>query len=412
MGPHALYIAIISWPGWPGYVKGAEFSAIDVLALAIYLSQPRSRQSLPFLFSMGLYFTAVVVSILPAQVPMAAMFYAWQLARMFLVYLVVARACSDDRVAPSLLTGMAVGICVQVVMTTWQRFGLGILQTGGTIGEKNLLGIMTQFVGIPWFALLLAGQQGRMPLIAPLGSAITSILTISRAAIGLNAAGMALVFILSAIRKWTPRKAKIALLSAFALILLLPIAFSSFEDRFSAEPSEGGYDERAAFQAAARMIVADHPFGVGANNYVVVANVDGYNARAQVAQTSGSLSTNVHNTYLLAAAETGYFGLLTLVILFLRPLIVAFHCGWKNRADRRSDLLLGLGVALLTVYIHCYFEWIFLTFLPLYLFAMTTGLVAGLAQQLGYWGHARALRLLPEQASIETKRLAMNRRVK
>ena len=86
-GPHALYIAIISWPGWPGYVKGAEFSVIDVLALAIYLSQPRVRQSLPFLLPMSLYFIAVVVSTLPAEVPMASMFYAWQLARIFLVYL-------------------------------------------------------------------------------------------------------------------------------------------------------------------------------------------------------------------------------------------------------------------------------------------------------------------------------------
>ena len=330
MGPHPLYVAVISWPGWPGYVKGAEFSAIDVLALAILLSQPRARQPLPFVFSMGLYFTAILISALPAQVPMAVLFYAWQLTRMFLVYTVVTRACSDDRVAPSLLTGMAIGICVQVVMTMWQRFGLGILQTGGTVGEKNLLGMMTQFVGIPWFALLLAGQQGWMPFIAPLGSAITSVLTVSRAALGLNAAGMALVFMLSAVRKWTPRKAKIALISTLALGLLLPLTFSSFESRFSSEASDTGYDERAAFEAAARMILSDHPLGVGANNYVVIANVGGYNERAHVAQISGSLSTNVHNTYLLVAAETGYFGLLTFVLMFLRPLIVAFRCGWKN----------------------------------------------------------------------------------
>ena len=409
-GPHALYIAIISWPGWPGYVKGAEFSALDVFALAIYLSQPRARQSLPFLVSMSLYFTAVLVSAFMAQVPMAALFYAWQLARMFLVYAVVTRACSDERVVPSLLTGMAFGICAQVIMTTWQRFGLGILQTGGTVGEKNLLGLMTQFVGIPWFALLLAGQQGRMTIIAPLGSAITAVLTVSRAALGLNAAGMALVFIVSAIRKWTQRKAKIALLSTCALILFVPFAFSSFETRFNSEPSEGGYDERAAFQAAAQMMLSDHPLGIGANNYVVAANVGGYNARAHVALTSGSLSTNVHNAYLLVAAETGYFGLITFIFLLLRPLIVALHCGWTNRGDRRGDLLIGLGAALFTVYVHCFFEWIFLTSLPLYLFAMTTGLVAGLARQLGYWEHARTPRF--EQTTPNSKQVAVVRRVK
>ena len=55
----------------------------------------------------------------------------------------------------------------------------------------------------------------------------------------------------------------------------------------------------------------------------------------------------------------------------------------------RGDLLLGLGVALLTVYIHSYFEWIFFTTYVQYMFAITVGLVAGLAQQLGYWRPAK-----------------------
>ena len=141
---------------------------------------------------------------------------------------------------------------------------------------------------------------------------------------------------------------------------IVPFAYWSFESRFSSELPEGGYDERAAFQNAAKMMLSEHPLGVGANNYVVVANVGGYDARAHVADTYGSLSTNVHNAYLLVAAETGYFGLLAFVILLLRPLIVAFRCGWRSRKDPRGDLLLGLGAALLTVYIHCFFEWIFL----------------------------------------------------
>src|SRR5262249_1882990 len=108
VGPHPLYIAIISWPGWPGYVKGTELSALDLFALAIYLSQPRAKHPTPFLLSMGFYFIAVLFSAISAGVPMAALFYAWQLARMFLVYVVVTRACSDERVVPALLTGMAI----------------------------------------------------------------------------------------------------------------------------------------------------------------------------------------------------------------------------------------------------------------------------------------------------------------
>jgi O-antigen ligase len=412
VGPHALYIAVISWRDWPGYVKGVEVSAIDICALAIYLSQPRARHATPFLFSIGLYFIAALISAFHSQVPMASLFYVWQLARTFLVYAVVARACSeDDRVAPALLTGFAIGVGLQVVMTTWQRLGHGIIQTGGTIGDKNLLGMMSQFVGVPWLALLLSGQRGWIPFLAPVGCAVTSILTVSRAAMGLNAIGMALVFIISAMRRWTSWKGKIALFGIVAIIALTPITFSSLESRFGAETSEGTYNERAAFENAAEMMISDHPMGVGANNYVIVANVGGYNKRAHVATTFGSLSTNVHNTYLLVTAETGYFGLVSFLLLLVRPMIVAFSCGWRNRLDRRGDLLLGFGITLLMVYIHCFFEWIFLEFLPMYLFAMTAGLVAGLAQQLGYWGRAQVPSSRIKLNADYKEHVATNRRV-
>ena len=69
-------------------------------------------------------------------------------------------------------------------------------------------------------------------------------------------------------------------------------------------------------------------------------------------------------------------------------------------------------MALFTVYIHCFFEWVFLTSLPFYLFAMTAGLVAGLAQQLGYWENARAPHFSMGQTPTETKQREMTKRAK
>jgi len=136
-------------------------------------------------------------------------------------------------------------------------------------------------------------------------------------------------------------------------------------------------------------MAADNPLGVGSNNYVIVANVRGYNEKAKVAPTRTSLSTSVHNVYLLTLAEAGIFGLVAFLIMLFVLLFVAFHCGWKNRKDERGDLLLGFGVSLLVVYFHSLYEWIFLMFPTQYLFAMTAGMVAGLAQQLGYWQRVR-----------------------
>ena len=36
LGTFHLTMAVISWVDWPGYVKGAEFSLLDALALAVY----------------------------------------------------------------------------------------------------------------------------------------------------------------------------------------------------------------------------------------------------------------------------------------------------------------------------------------------------------------------------------------
>jgi O-antigen ligase len=384
VGAFHLYMAAISWPGWPGYVKGAEISVLDLLALALYLSLPHKGFALPFRLSMALYFLAVVLSAFQTPVPMASLFYAWQLARMFLVYAVVANACVDERVAPALLTGMAIGLCYEACVAIWQRFGLGVLQTGGSLGHQNFLGLMSHFVVFPWLALLLAGERGWRPALAALAGLVVAALTVSRATIGLVGAGCVALFAVSALRRWTPRKALLLVAGAAAAGIITPIVLSSLQQRFAKE-AVTNYDERAALERAAGMIVSDYPMGIGANYYIVVANTEHYNTKAGVAQVLTSDSANVHNVYYLVAAETGYFGLIAFVLMLLQPLIVAFRCGWRNRADRRGDLLLGFGMALFILYVHSYFEWIFVTFAAQYMFALEAGMVAGLAMQLGYW---------------------------
>jgi O-antigen ligase len=390
--PLHLYMAAISWPDWPGFVKGAEFSVLDAIALSVYFSLPSARYPLPFRISMALYFVSALLSAFQTPVPLAALFYSWQLARMFLVYAAVARACSHPRGAPALLAGMVAGLLLQAGVAAWGRFVLGLVQSGGTV-HQNLLGVMSHFAVFPFFSLLLARRRDWLAATGTLVGLAVEVLTTSRATIGLALFAYACVFVLSALRQWTFRKAQILLVGICAIIVLSPLVVMSFERRFATE-APADYDERAAFQAAASMMISDHPLGVGANQYVVVANVDGYNRVAGVMAVPGSLVANVHNVYLLVTAETGYLGLITFVLLLLRPIWVAFLSSWRHPGDQRSDLLLGLGVALLTVYLHNFFEWIFVTFQAQYMFALDLGLVAGLTQQLGYQrrsGHMRQL---------------------
>jgi O-antigen ligase len=257
------------------------------------------------------------------------------------------------------------------------------VQTPGTFGHQNLLGLLSHLIVFPFFALLLAGPRGWLPIAAVLSGVVVEVMTASRATIGLAGLGFGLLFMLSALRQWTPRKAVVLAVGVVAISVLVPIALLSLGQRFAGGAApEADYDERAAFETAASMMLSDHAFGVGPNNYVMAANVGGYNQAAGVASTEGSEGANVHNIYWLTAAETGYLGVLTFVLLLARPLILAFSCGWRHRWDQRGDLLLGLGVGLLIVYIHSKFEWSLAVAEAQYMIVITMGLVAGIAQQI------------------------------
>jgi len=391
-----LEVAFISWPEWAGMARGVEISILDLWALAIYLSLGRSRQKLPFRLPMFLYFLTVLLSALQAEVPMATLFYAWQLVRVFFIYVVVTRACEDEQVAAALMTGLAAGLYLETCLVLWQRFGIHLVQATGTFVHQNTLGLVANLVAIPYFTLLLAGQRGWTPATIPFADAIITVFTASRATLGLGGGGFALALVLSVLRRATARKALVALVGVLALAAIVPLATRSLETRFQAYGlTELVYDERAILMNAGEMMLADNPNGVGANNFVLVANIKGYEDRAGVDPRKESRSALIHNIYWLAATETGYIGITALLFLLLRPLMVALRCGWRNRVDLRGDLLIGFATALLVFYVHSYFEWTFFTDQVQYLFAMTLGLIASTAQQLGYRQRPKAQRQPP-----------------
>ena len=107
-----LGISVMSWAWYAGHARGVEVTIIDILMVAIAISQRSQVGSShpPFRIAMWLYFCVVTLRVAFAQVPIAALFYAWQLLRMYLVFVVVARASADERVVIALLKGFAIGI--------------------------------------------------------------------------------------------------------------------------------------------------------------------------------------------------------------------------------------------------------------------------------------------------------------
>lgn len=382
IAPFHLYVAPLSWATWPGFVKGAEVSLLDGVAIAVLLGAPTRRRRVVLKAPLLLLILTAALSILVANVPTAAMFYVWQLLRMFLVFLAVAKLCQHEQTAYDVVTGMVAGLSIQAGFAALDYLN-GVLQSGGKFGHQNQLGILSHFAIYPALALLLAGRKGLTPYLGPIAGVIVAITGASRATIGLAAIGMLLMLTVSIMRRPSSRKTAVAITGILALLLAAPLALGSLERRLAVNPlSEDTYDERAAFELASWMMLSDHPFGVGANGYVVAANVGGYSSRAGVIPSKGSRSAHVHNAYLLAAAEMGYLGLISFLILMLSPVIIAFRSAFRRRKDPQGELLLGVGVALTLVAAHSLYEWVFVVFSTQYLFAISVGLVSAISINL------------------------------
>ena len=372
-----LDAALINWAGWPGYAKGIVLSLLDTLAMAILVTSSAPFRKLPLAGVFVFYLLAAMLSVAVSTLPMSSAFYVFQLVRVFLVFAAVASFAGQPGAVRWLCFGLALGATFQAVMTIDQRMS-GAVQAAGTMGHQNLLGLMLHFVTLPLLALLLAGERSKLIMTGVVAALLAVALGASRGAIGFVAIGLALLFLLSLVRLSTPHKWKITGLAVLAMAVVVPITISSFHERFASRPIYDGPDgERLAFERAAKAMWNDHPLGVGANQYVVTANSDGYSERAGVTWSYASRSTNVHNMYLLTGAELGWIGLASLVLLFAWPVLRGLSFAFRHRKDPRGDVVLGASIAIFVTALHGIVEWIFVTGHAQYVFAISMGIIAG-----------------------------------
>ena len=401
MTPWHLLIAPYAIPMWPGYVKGWEFGLIDAVALACLLGTPRARSPLPFKYAFLFYIAAAGISVFLTLNTKIALAYPIQLARVFLVFAAVARLSSSPAGLKATLQGLFIGLSFQAVMAIWARLG-GAIQTGGSFGHQNLLGFVSHLVFIPAFGLLLSGLWRRWAILGLISGAVVVTLTVSRATVVFAAIGLLITFLLSATSRWSMQKGAIGLASLVLIALSYPIIHSSFERRFTAQGSSGFNntdEERDAFAKAARMIIADHPFGVGANHYVVVANTGGYDDRAGVIWASGSRATNVHNSFLLIQAETGFLGLIGILLLLGTAAGSSLVQAFRSRGYAQADLLFGIVGGLSAMFLHSFYEWMLVTYQAQYVLAVALGVAAGSIRQLQAVRVRRPRQRTPEKSS-------------
>lgn len=381
MGVLHLYVAPISRGTWPGPIKGIELSALDFLAIAVIFATPRATVRRTILLPWILYTAAAFIAVAQANYPQTAFYYVWQLLRSTLIFYAAARLAPYPKAIESLLWGLFATIAYQGVLAVLQADG-GALQATGSVGSQNMLGMFANLALCTSLALLLRGNHGLWPVIGFAGAVLAVVLTASRATLGFGAIGMALLLVLSCARSFTGRKGAVLGLVLLVGAAATPIALSSIAERKAGNSTESSNRERAAFKRAAWMIIGDHPLGIGPNQYTIVQNLGGYAEKAGIGWGSGGRSTSVHDSYLLVLAETSVLGLLGMLGILVMPILVTLRGAFRYRRDSRGELLLGLGVAVITFALHLNYEWLFVMFNIQYMFAMIAGCGIGLVMVL------------------------------
>ncbi|QDG74816.1 O-antigen ligase [Labrenzia sp. PHM005] len=379
-----LDIGVINAPdGWVGFVYGIEISVVDYLAVVAFFVLPRHRTSWLFFLPFVIFTAIAAVPVPNAANPMVASFGVWQFAKVSFIAAIVARACAFEEVPYLLLRGMAFGIMAQLVASLWQRFGLGYTQAPGLFLHQNTLGMIAHFVLYPYLFMLLTQSRGTFWNGLVILSVLCCILlTASRGAVGFTVIGIGLTFVIASLTGLTNRIMAAVALAGLVALALAPATYIVFEKRFERSTlREDVYDEREAFNRAADLIRDDFPAGVGFSHYTYTLKRYNYSQLAGVHQNEGNINNIVHDAYRLIGVETGRAGLLSYYVMLAVPLITAFFVGWRRRPTPDGGLLLGFGMALLIVYLHSLFEWIFLIKQVQIVFAIVVGMTFGIASR-------------------------------
>lgn len=376
----SAWAAPVGWPGWQGTVKGIEVSLIDPVSIALLLSTNPVRIPWSIKAPFALLCFALVVSTLAASQWMPSTFYIWQLFRSALLFVAVARVCRAVPGAPvALLAGLGAGLVYEAGFAVYQ-YGIGVPRPGGNLGHSNFLGLATDFVVLPAFALMLGTRRFLWPGIIVLAAVAIAVVGGSRATLGLTAAGLLLTLIFSLQHGRTSRKFAFGGAAALLLLVSVPVIAWSAHRR-STEELASSDAERDAMKLAAKMIIADHPFGVGANQYVIVTNTGGYSQRAGVSWNENNRAAPVHDTYYLIAAELGLIGLIAFLATIASFIWLGFRSLRRKSDDESNELVPGLLATMIVVSVHISYEWVFMHFFLHYMFAVAAGLLLGITAQ-------------------------------
>lgn len=346
----------IAWPYWQGISKGISLSLLDSIAIALLVTRQSKVRSPPFTLLFALFFIPIALSWALAPVKMASFFVVFQIGQMFIFYIALAGELQRRAAIMNLMKGLALGLIIQAGYVISQKAS-GVVQATGTSAHQNIIGIMVILSLLPLLATVIEGGKNKLVYLGILAGTIIVSGGGSRGALGFLALAIILFLIFTFARRGTALKKKAIGIVLLAGLVAIPLSMMTLRDRFGDDSVLTEEAQRAAFERAARAMAVDQPLGVGANNFVNVNNTQGYAERAGLDWSPFLRSKPVHNSYLLARAETGWAGEIALILLIWGTAVAGIRTGFRRRRDPLIGLALGPAAAIVAIGFHATYEY-------------------------------------------------------
>ncbi|RKG94887.1 O-antigen ligase family protein [Corallococcus carmarthensis] len=387
----ARTINFFSREWYRGTTRGFEFCWLDFLWIFLFADELRKRKpgqrlGVPFaLVSMGGFIAYNAVNILLSEPQLFGLFELSKMVRGLMVYAAVAYYVKNEKDLRRIVTALAITIIYEWFWVIHSRVVLGHSRADGTLFHANTLS-MFNLIAVPvLFAVALSDVEPRLQRLCGVATFLGSfsvLCTVSRAglvSLGLLLLGVALT---CGALKPTPKTFAVS----FALFLVaIPVGLKlapSFQARFE---SEGGLSKefggretegRGTYVYLARLMHADHFFGVGLNNWSYwVSNTYGrmigygyipYTGTGEAppdgpipagSNVDAAQAPPAHSLYQITLGETGWPGVVLFAIVWLRWFTMGASF-FSNRSPAfRSRFGIGVFFGLLGAFAQSFSEW-------------------------------------------------------
>jgi len=388
LGAHGS-VNLVSRELYRGPDRGFEFTAADLVCWALIIAivarfHHKIQWFPPNSWLLLLFFLDACLLAAIADEPLFTAFSLWKCLRIFCLYWCTVNCLRLGTHRRYVWLGYAGAASVIIVLVVQQKYLLGIYRVNGPFDHSNTIPLYANLI-LP--VLLIWGLcDSELPLwrsvasiALSLGLLFAAVCTFSRAGIAF-AAGCFLGAVLWAnVRSSSVRVQTATLLLGLLLVGGIVRVAGPIITRIQTAPlaSETARDE---FNYAAHLMLRDHPFGIGLNNFSYVLTTHTEYREHFEAMKNEEQSGVCHHIYWLTAAETGYLGL----ALYLA--LIALFCWSALRGSRRNKsihgtLLFGVFLGFGALQASGFYEWAFRLTPVMQLFAIQAAVAVSWAEE-------------------------------